>query len=76
MVSVDYKAVRQAANQAIEEFAGNRVFSALDAGKWSVTDYQHLLLTLFYQIYQGSMSFDRPMFRVILVMRGTSMIDL
>ncbi|KKJ04089.1 hypothetical protein XF14_24310 [Burkholderia gladioli] len=57
MVSVDYKAVRQAANRAIEEFAGNRVFSALDAGKWSVTDYQHLLLTLFYQIYQGSMSF-------------------
>jgi hypothetical protein len=56
-LSVDYKAVRSAATRAIDEFAHNRVFSALDAGTWTVRQYRQLLLTLFYQVYQGSMSF-------------------
>lgn len=57
MLQDNCEKIRKSANRVIEDFSKNRVFSALDAGKWTVLDYQHLLLTLFYQVYQGSMSF-------------------
>ncbi|MCE2030345.1 iron-containing redox enzyme family protein [Sessilibacter corallicola] len=49
--------VKIAVDKSIDEFTKNKVFSALEAGTWGVKDYQSLLLTLFYQVYQGTMSF-------------------
>jgi Iron-containing redox enzyme len=49
--------VRKASQRAIEGFSGNRVFVNLKEGTWDEKQYHGLLLTLLYQVYQGTMSF-------------------
>ena len=50
-------ALRAASAKAIDAFSGNRVIAAIKAGTWTRSNYETLLLTIFPQVYQGTMSF-------------------
>lgn len=53
----DFESMRDASREAIEAFGGNAVLRAIHDGTWTLSDYQSLLLTLHFQVFQGTMSF-------------------
>ena len=53
----DLDELKTVSRQSIADFRANKVFGALECGHWTVENYHDLLLTLFYQVYQGTMSF-------------------
>ncbi|MCR2832960.1 hypothetical protein [Parerythrobacter lacustris] len=57
MNSAQIDQLREVAQTAITNFSRNDVISAVKAGAWTRRDYQALLLTIFPQVYQGTMSF-------------------
>jgi len=57
MQAEQVRSLRATADRAIEDFADNKVIKAIKAGEWTRADYQSLLLTIFPQVHQGTMSF-------------------
>ena len=49
--------LKSIADQSITSFSENAVIAAIKAHKWTKKDYERLLLTIFPQVYQGTMSF-------------------
>jgi len=49
--------LKQIATHAIDEFSRNAVICAIKAKQWTRDDYERLLLTIFPQVHQGTMSF-------------------
>lgn len=57
MNSEQIAALREVAKTSIENFSRNDVIKAIKEGVWTKAHYQSLLLTIFPQVYQGTMSF-------------------
>jgi hypothetical protein len=57
MQKAQIDSLRAVAGQAIANFSENNVIRAIREGVWSRSHYESLLLTIFPQVYQGTMSF-------------------
>lgn len=52
-MSQESKQFEDAVNSARDHFIQNKIFKKIDAGTFSITDYQNLLLMIFHQTYEG-----------------------